>query len=159
MTETSDEKPVYKGKGKGGRPKIPMICEDLGKLEGKLPPRPIMLDQVLYWMDIGGTQEEIAGSFRVSKDTLERRLIEMTGLSFAQLKEKACGAAKIKLRNNQMKLSETNATMAIWLGKQWIGQKDPDKSDAIIISHDAASLAMKEILDKTKDPLNNDPRI
>ena len=36
-----------------------------------------------------------------------------------------CG--KISLRRNQWRLSERNAAMAIWLGKQYLGQKDiPD---------------------------------
>lgn len=29
---------------------------------------------------------------------------------------------KIKLRRNQLKLSEKSAAMAIWLGKQYLGQ-------------------------------------
>ena len=28
------------------------------------------------------------------------------------------------MRRNQLKLSETNASMAIWLGKQWLGQRE-----------------------------------
>jgi len=107
-----------------GRPKIPMVTEDIGKLENKLPSRTIELKQVLYWMDLGATQEEIAGAHYVSVDTLKRRLFEVTGETFAQIKEKTCGNAKIKLRNNQYRMSENNATMAIWLGKQWLGQRD-----------------------------------
>ncbi len=136
---------------KMGRPRIPMITEDLGPLEKKLPPRPIILDQVIYWMDLGAPAEEIAGSFRVSVDTLYRRLIEETGLTFAELKEKSCGSAKLKLRNNQFKMSENNATMAIWLGKMWLGQCDPDKQ--AIVTLDKAIIS--ELLDNTKNPLNN----
>lgn len=113
-----------KEKNKGGRPKIPMITEDLGDLEKKLPPRPIELRQVMYWMDLGATAQEIAGAHHVSVDTLDRRLKEELGLPFAELKKKCCGASKIKLRNNQFKLSEKNASMGIWLGKQWLGQRD-----------------------------------
>lgn len=111
-------------KRKRGRPRIPMITEDLHSLEDKLPARPIELKQVLYWMDLGATQEEIAGAHYVSVDTLHRRLVEHTGCNFAELKIKACGTAKIKLRNNQYRMSETNAAMGIWLGKQWLGQRD-----------------------------------
>lgn len=32
---------------------------------------------------------------------------------------------KASLRRNQFKLSETNAAMAIWLGKQYLGQREP----------------------------------
>ena len=111
-------------KKKMGRPKIPMVTEDLGKLEEKLPSRVIELKQVLYWMDLGASQEDIAGAHYVSVDTLQRRLKEVTGLTFAQIKEKCCGMAKIKLRRNQYKMSENNASMGIWLGKQWLGQRD-----------------------------------
>ncbi|MBQ0061347.1 MAG: hypothetical protein KBT15_06205 [Bacteroidales bacterium] len=30
----------------------------------------------------------------------------------------------MSLRRSQMKMAETNPTMAIWLGKQYLGQKD-----------------------------------
>ena len=33
-------------------------------------------------------------------------------------------ALKIKLRRNQLKLSEKSASMAIWLGKQMLDQKE-----------------------------------
>lgn len=33
-------------------------------------------------------------------------------------------ALKIKLRRNQLKLSEKSAAMAIWLGKQYLGQRE-----------------------------------
>lgn len=120
----SKKKDPNKPKKKMGRPKIPMVCEDIGELENKLPPRYVDLKQVMYWMDLGASQEEIAGAQHISVDTLKRRLKEETGQTFAQLKEKSCGMAKIKLRNNQYKMSEKNASMGIWLGKQWLGQRD-----------------------------------
>lgn len=107
-----------------GRPRIPEVTPDIGDLEGKLPPKPIDYDAVLHWMDLGATQEEIAGSFRISVSTLYRRLFEKYGMNFDELKEKVCGPAKIALRRNQFHLSKTNASMAIWLGKVWLGQKD-----------------------------------
>ncbi|MBS3903766.1 MAG: helix-turn-helix transcriptional regulator [Simkania sp.] len=134
-----DKKPKNGSRG-GGRPKIPIITESIGDLEGKLPPRPIILEQVMYWMDLGGTAEEIAGSFHVSVDTLDRRLKEVTNLGFAELKEKVCGDAKLKLRQNQFKLSESNATMGIWLGKQWLGQKEEIKE---MVSEEVFSVLSK----------------
>lgn len=39
------------------------------------------------------------------------------------------GKGKISLRRHQMRLAEKNATMAIWLGKQYLGQTDrPEES-------------------------------
>lgn len=33
-------------------------------------------------------------------------------------------AGKVSLRRSQFKMAETNPTMAIWLGKQYLGQRD-----------------------------------
>lgn len=125
MAEVTEKNP----KG-AGRPRIPLITPDLGEDGmGKIPPRSIDLEQVYYWMDIGATQEEIAGAFRVGCRTLSNRLKEETGLNFCELKEKICGKAKINLRGYQYKMSEVNASMSIWLGKQWLGQTDDKGRD------------------------------
>ena len=130
MTEAKKKK---KGRG-AGRPKIPLITPDLGAVDkkGKIAPRPIILTDVYYWMDLQATAEEISGSFRVSVDTLNRRLKEATGHSFAELKEKVCGGCKIQLRKNQLNLTKTSAAMGIWLGKVWLNQKDVEHLKEII---------------------------
>lgn len=143
-----------KKKNKGGRPRIPAFTPDLGPLADKLPPRPINWEQVLYWMNLDATQEEIAGSFHVSVDTLSRRMNEEYGYGFAELKEKACGALKIGLRNNQYKLSAKNAAMAIWLGKIWLGQRDPDKAKESTLLNMLETCA--SFMDKTRNPVGND---
>lgn len=115
------------------RPKIPMVTPDLETegLAGKIKPRVIDFEQVLYWMDLGATEAEIAGAFRVGVNTLSRRLHEELGMGFAELKEKLCGAVKIKLRHNQINLSASNASMAIWLGKQWLDQREDRHKDGL----------------------------
>ena len=109
-----------------GRPKtkftLPSEAKELQK-KG-LPEKSVDLDQVLYWIDLQATQEEIAGSFRIHLQTLNRVLEESFGMNFSQLKERAGGTGKLTLRRHQLKLSETNAAMAIWLGKCWLGQTD-----------------------------------
>lgn len=142
-------------KKKTGRPRIPVVTEDLGDLAGKLPPRPIIMSQVFYWMDLGAPAEEIAGSFHISVDTLHNKLKETYGMSFSELKEKSCGAAKLKLRNNQFRMSEKNASMAIWLGKNWLAQKDPDKHETNVFVNNKE---FYEAMDRTKNPLEN-PKI
>lgn len=112
--------------GKAGRPRIPLITPDLDEdgLSDKLPPKKIDFEAVLYWIDLGATAADIAGFFRVGVNTLDRRLREYLGMGFGELKEKVCGTVKIQLRKNQFEMSRKNATMAIWLGKQWLGQKE-----------------------------------
>ena len=75
------------------------------------------------------TCKEIAGWFDCSEDTIERRVKEKFGITFAEHYVKRSSKGKISLRRRQYKMSETNATMAIWLGKQWLGQTDKNELD------------------------------
>lgn len=75
------------------------------------------------------TEEEIAGFFDVSVDTIGRWCKRTYKSSFAEAYKKLSGKGNISIRRNQMKLSEKSAAMAIWLGKQYLGQKDvPEES-------------------------------
>ena len=78
---------------------------------------------------LGCLQDEICWFFRsddgkpISEDTLTRWCKREFGCTFAEYKaQNGSMALKIALRRNQMKLSEHNAAMAIWLGKQILGQ-------------------------------------
>jgi len=74
-------------------------------------------EQVLKLASIGCTNDEIAGFFQCSKDTIERR--------FAAELAKGRQEGKIRLRKLQLEIaSKGNAVMAIWLGKQMLGQTD-----------------------------------
>lgn len=74
--------------------------------------------------------EEIAGFFDCSPDTIERWCKRELNMHFAEAFKKHSGQGKIALRRNQLRLSEKSAAMAIWLGKQWLGQvESPDLSD------------------------------
>lgn len=70
------------------------------------------------------TQEEIAGFFDVSADTVDRWCKRTYDANFAEVYKNHSGRGKIALRRYQMHLAETNASMAIFLGKQYLGQKD-----------------------------------
>lgn len=95
------------------------------------------------------TEEEICAVFDVSKDTLLRWCKRTYKKSFADVfkEKKACG--KISLRRSQWKMAERNATMAIWLGKQYLGQKDviEQKSDVKIDNGfiEALNAAVEEV--------------
>lgn len=76
------------------------------------------------------TAEEIAGFLSVSVDTLERRIREEHGCTFAEYFKEHSAQGKISLRRHQYKLAEAgNATMLIWLGKQYLGQTDKQEVD------------------------------
>ena len=75
------------------------------------------------------TLEEICGWFGVSDKTLNAWCMRTYRASFADVFKQQRGRGKISLRRHQMRLAENNATMAIWLGKQYLGQTDkPEES-------------------------------
>lgn len=67
------------------------------------------------------TQEEAAGFLGVSKDTIKRRLKEP---KYREAWDNGMATGKVSLRRTQFRLAEKSATMAIFLGKQHLGQKD-----------------------------------
>jgi hypothetical protein len=63
------------------------------------------------------TNEEIAARLNCSSDTLTRR--------YAEPIKQGRDAAKASLRTYQFQMAKTNPAMAIWLGKQYLGQREP----------------------------------
>lgn len=70
------------------------------------------------------TLNEIANWFKCSEDTIERFCRREFDMSFADAYKTYSVGGKISLRRIQFRMAETNASMAIWLGKQYLGQKD-----------------------------------
>lgn len=92
------------------------------------------------------TQAEIADFFNVSVDTISRWCKRTYGEGFADTYKKHIGSAKCTLRRYQMQLAETNPTMAIFLGKQYLGQKDVNTMDGnITVENPFSGLSEKEL--------------
>ena len=72
------------------------------------------------------TKEEICGFFDVSEKTLNGWCRRTYGKGFSLIFAQKRGQGKISLRRNQFQLAEKNASMAIWLGKQYLEQREPD---------------------------------
>lgn len=70
------------------------------------------------------TEEEIAGLFKCSVDTIENWCKRTYGETFSEVYKKHSAVGKLSLRRAQFRLAEKNAAMAIWLGKQYLDQKD-----------------------------------
>ncbi|MBA2679911.1 MAG: hypothetical protein H0U76_16130 [Ktedonobacteraceae bacterium] len=86
------------------------------------PPKEIDEHVVLELSKIACTVQEIANVVGCSKDTLERR--------FMELMEEGRAMAKQSLRRMQWKSAESgNVTMQIWLGKQLLEQRDKPKDE------------------------------
>lgn len=88
-------------KNKGGRPKIVI---DYAMVE--------------KFASMQCTYKEIACFFECSEDRLKK------DEEFIHHYKKAFESGKMSLRRMQWKLAERNTTMAIWLGKQYLGQRD-----------------------------------
>lgn len=71
------------------------------------------------------TEEEICSFFDVTDKTLARWCNETYGgKKFSEVFREKRELGKISLRRKQWQLAEKNATMAIFLGKQFLGQTD-----------------------------------
>src|SRR5438093_628129 len=71
------------------------------------------------------TEEEIAQFLGVSVDTLYRACKRDHKSSFAEYFAQKRGLGKVSLRRAQWALAQKgNATLLIWLGKQYLGQRD-----------------------------------
>ena len=94
---------------------------------------PIDYDAVEKLSKMFCTQEEIASFIGVSIRTLQRDNKAM------ELYRKGIDIAKMSLRRIQYQQAmDGNTTMAIWLGKQYLGQKD--KND---ITHSGAEVTIR----------------
>lgn len=82
-------------------------------------------ESVDYMCMIHCTGEEIAGVMHMDYDTLNKNCKEKFKIPISEyIKQKASGG-KMSLRRAQWKAAESGSvTMQIWLGKQWLDQKD-----------------------------------
>ena len=70
------------------------------------------------------TLAEIASWFKCSEDTIENWCKREYEMSFSDAFKVYSADGKISLRRFQFKQAEKSYAMAIWLGKQWLGQRD-----------------------------------
>lgn len=77
---------------------------------------------------------EFEGFLDVDNVTLEKWCKETYGMGFSEVFKLKRGNGKVSLRRSQWQLAQTNPTMAIWLGKQWLGQTD--KQEVVVSVND-----------------------
>lgn len=94
-------------KNKGGRPKKVIDKKEFEKL-----------------CALQCTLPEFCGWFDCSEDTIERWCKSEYNAGFAEVFKLKRANGKISLRRSQWQLAEKNAAMAIFLGKQYLGQRD-----------------------------------
>ena len=138
MNETTQIKPVKKAKKQVknvGRPKINLNLEELERLSR-----------------LNCTMPEISAYFDIPVRTLEDKFANEADVRKAIEKGRATG--KLSLRRRQIQIMEetNNPTMAIWLGKQLLGQTDRQEIIQEINIEDRKVLDISRLTD---DDLNN----
>ena len=119
---------------KVGRPKTPINLEELKKL-----------------CRLNCTMPEISSYFNIPLRTLEDRYTNDMEVRTAI--DKGRNEGKLSLRRKQIQIMDetNNPTMAIWLGKQLLGQRD--KHD--VITEDKATNKLTEALDIIQEMARN----
>ena len=92
------------------------------------------------------TEKEICGIFDVCEDTLNSWCKKTYEMTFSDTYKNKSAKGKMSLRRLQYRIAdEGSAAMAIWLGKQWLSQKDVIENQ----------ITDNGILDELKEALQN----
>lgn len=92
------------------------------------------------------TEAEICGWFDVTDKTLSSWCKRTYNESFSEVFRKKRGLGAISLRRMQWRLAEKNAAMAIFLGKNILGQSDTVKVES------RADGKLAELIDGLREP-------
>ena len=87
------------------------------------------------------TKLEICAFFDVTDKTLESWCKRTYHAGFSEVFSQKRGMGKISLRRKQWQLAEKSASMAIWLGKQYLDQRD----NVDVTVSDAKGIALDEL--------------
>lgn len=112
----SADKPIKSKQSKRGRKKIEFTEQQWS-----------MIDNMCR---IQCTGEEIASVLGCDYDTFAARVVEKTGAKCSEYIKQRAMSGNASLRREQFELAKKgNPTMLIWLGKQYLGQKDQTHSE------------------------------
>lgn len=88
------------------------------------PPKEVNWDLFKELCEIHCTMEEISHILDIDDDVLRGKIKAKFGTTFQEAHKKFSATGKRNLRRDQFKLAKRNAAMNIWLGKQYLDQKD-----------------------------------
>ena len=105
------------------------------KNKGGRPEKPIDYNQLQKLCAIQCTGEECASLLECSYEHLNNQLKKDGHGGFLDYFKKHSATGKASLRRRQYKaaVEDGNVPMMIWLGKQYLGQKEPEKATEQII--------------------------
>lgn len=96
-----------------------MCAEDAGRKK-----KEIKKEQFEELCFIQCTAKEIVGVLGVDEDTLNDWCKREYNKKFSEVREEKAQGGKMSMRRAQLRMAQNNPTMSIWLGKQYLGQKD-----------------------------------
>jgi hypothetical protein len=82
------------------------------------------------------TQSEIASFLKIDADTLYKRVKERYNSSYSEIYKRYSETGKCSLRRYQYVQAKNKPAMAIWLGKQWLGQKENIEAFKDLVVHE-----------------------
>ena len=91
------------------------------------------------------TYNEICDWFGVTDKTLNAWCKRTYRMRFSEVFQQKRGLGKISLRRMQFRLAEKSAAMAIFLGKQYLGQTDVQEVKATVTENPFAGLSTDEL--------------
>ena len=100
---------------------------------------------------------EIAGYFNCSEDTVEKWCKREYKKNFTDVFKQKRGVGKISLRRSQFRMAETNPTMAIWLGKQYLGQTEKQEV-AVSVKDDETIKEMEDYFNAKKQEVTENDK-
>lgn len=127
------------------------------------PQKPINWEHFEQLCALQCTQSEMSSILHVDEETLSNRVKEHYEVdSYSLVYKRFAETGKCSLRRNQFVLSKRNASVAIWLGKIWLGQKDPGlldcKEDVLAALRAAVTDIQREprISTSSRSPVENE---
>ena len=86
-----------------------------------------VLDAILQFK---ASKRDCAELINISEDTIERRIKKKFQLTFSEYRDRKMAQPRHSIARRQYEIAMAgNATMLIWLGKQWLGQTEKQEID------------------------------
>lgn len=101
------------------------------------------------------TQQEICDFFEVDHRTLTRWCKRTYKKDYSQVYQEKRSGGKIALRRLQMRLAEKSAAMAIFLGKNYLGQSDNPEIDNSGEAAERANAQIHALADLINNPVDD----
>ncbi len=100
------------------------------------------------------TEKEICSVLECCEDTLNAWCKRTYKMTFSETYKNKSQLGKTSLRRMQFRLAEKNSSMAIWLGKQYLNQKDA--ADVTLPADKAKDDALSQSLRAMAEELESD---